>query len=148
MDSNVISQYTGMALPTVDRLLQMKAERIYEDPVYLLALESLDKTFLEATLPLARKAYEGHLQEFSTQLQQKYRLSVNPMSAFTLGNWVVGILQYPNEARKLMGMHTALNGEIIADGLPELLAMLEGMPRGSREWQQALCLLAFPLLTQ
>jgi acyl carrier protein phosphodiesterase len=70
------------------------------------------------------------------------------MSPFTLGNWVVGILEYPEEAKKLIEMHRRVPHQALVDNLPGILEILNEMPRGRAEWQKALCLLAFPLMSK
>lgn len=146
MDAHKIAAYTQINIAQIERYLQMSARAIYEDPFYNQMLHSLDREFLIDTLPLARKAYEAHLPAFAADLQARYRLPNMPMSAFTLGNWVLGVLEYPNTAPEIITMHGRVPGEVIANNLEDLLQFLGDMPQGSTAWQQALCLLAFPLM--
>lgn len=146
MDTQKIAAYTGLDSKVIQRFMTMSAQNIYADADYLAALQSLDKHYLKDTLPAARKAYEAHLGEFNDAIHERYGLTTDLMSAFTLGNWVVGILEYPAEARKLVEMHNHVPTGAILDNLPGILDILNEMPQGTREWQKALCLLAFPLM--
>lgn len=142
-----IASYTGLAPRTIDRLLQMGTTHIYQDDDYIAALEGLDKAYLEDTLPLARDAYESRLDEFAQEIAERYGVDSEPMSPFTLGNWVVGMLQYPSHAAKMIEMHERVPRVAVRESLHHLLLMLDDMPEGAQQWQQALCLLSFPLMT-
>lgn len=131
---------------TIDRMLHLSPEALLQDPEYLDLLHSLDRALLEETLPLARTAYEAGLQAFSDALNTRYGLKDTPMSAYTLGNWVVGALQYPNYTDQILKMHTRVPSEAVRNGLPDLLGMLSKMPKGSAEWQRALTALSLPLM--
>lgn len=146
MNVQQIANYTGLDNNVIQRFMTMGAQNIYADADYVSALQSLDKGYLKETLPAARRAYEAHLGEFNDSIHERYGLTTDLMSAFTLGNWVVGILEYPTEARKLVEMHNHVPSGAILDNLPGILDILNEMPHGTREWQKALCLLAFPLM--
>lgn len=146
MDAHTLSKYTGLREEKIKRYSTMSTQAIYTDADYLNHLHTLDREFLIETLPLARKAYEEHLPDFAADLQDRYRLPNMPMSAFTLGNWVLGVLEYPTTAPEIIKMHGNVPGEVVANNLEDLLQFLGDMPHGSAEWQQALCLLAFPLM--
>jgi len=142
-----IASYTGLAPRTIDRLLQMGTIHIYQDDDYIAALEGLDRVYLEDTLPLARDAYESHLDDFTQEIAERYGVDSEPMSPFTLGNWVVGMLQYPSHAAKMIAMHERVPRVAVRESLHHLLRMLDDMPEGTQQWQRALCLLSFPLMT-
>ena len=146
MNAETIASYTGLSLSEVQRFFKMGAFDVYKDANYIKVLKSLDKAYLEATLPAARAAYETHIDAFKDEVKARYGLDRAPMSSFTLGNWVVGVLQYPASAHEILGMHKGIKGEVISGSLQDLLDMLNDMPQGSEKWQQALCLLAFPLM--
>lgn len=146
MNTKTIANYTGLRADKIDRFVKMSTTQIYNDADYQDFLKTLDREFLIETLPLARQAYENNLPKFTAELQDRYRLPNMPMSAFTLGNWVVGVLEYPSTAGEIINMHGRVPAEVITNSLEELLEFLDDMPKGSAEWQQALCLLAFPLM--
>lgn len=148
MNTETIAHYTGLELSEIQRFSKMGAFDIYKDPAYIKALKSLDKAYLESTLQLARMAYEKHIGEFKDEVKARYGLDKAPMSAFTLGNWVVGVLQYPASAHEILNLHKGIKGEVFSGSLQDLLDILNDMPQGSAQWQQALCLLAFPLMAK
>jgi hypothetical protein len=146
VNSEIIAHYTGLNPSEIKRFSQMSAHDIYRDAVYVAVLKSLDKAYLESTLQLARAAYEKHIDAFKDEVKARYGLNKTPMSALTLGNWVVGVLQYPASAHEILKLHNDIKGEVFSGSLEELLDMLNEMPKGAAEWQQALCLLSFPLM--
>jgi hypothetical protein len=148
MDAKTIAHYTGLEQSDVVRFLKMSTVDVYKDKAYLAAVKSLDKDYLESTLQLARAAYERHIDAFKAEVKDRYGLNKAPMSAFTLGNWVVGVLQYPASAGEILNLHKGIKGEVISGSLQDLLDMLNDMPQASAEWQQALCLLSFPLMNK
>lgn len=146
MDSQQIAAYTGLSSHVIQRLQTMSIDNVYADKEYLNALRNLNRDMLQATLPAARQAYDNHLDEFSSAIRSRYNLNTDVMSAFTLGNWVVGILEYPEQAKKLIHMHERVPHQALVENLPGILKILDEMPQGRAEWQKALCLLAFPLM--
>ncbi len=147
MQTNVnLAEIIGIPQATVDRFLVMGAEAIYKDDEYMGLVRSLDGALMEDTLPDVREVYERHLSEFVAELQAKYRLAQNPMSAYTLGNWVVGMLRYPETTNTLLKMHSEVPSQMIVDGLPHLIGFIEDLDRGRTEWQRALCILSIPLM--
>ena len=148
MNAEKIASYTQLPLNEVNRLRTMSAQEVFADKAYLRALKQIDRHFLEETLQEARKAYALHMDEFKAEIQSRYGISSEPMSAFTLGNWVVGVLQYPDQVKELMNMHGNVGGEVFAGSMEQVLTILEDMPHGTREWQQAMCMLAFPMMNK
>jgi hypothetical protein len=146
MNIETIAHYTGLSISEIQRYSKMGAYDIYKDEAYVKALKGLNKAYLESTLQLARAAYEEHIDSFKDEVKARYGLSKAPMSAFTLGNWVVGVLQYPASANEILNLHKGIKGEVISGSLQDLLDMLNDMPEGAAEWKQALCLLSFPLM--
>lgn len=148
MDAQTIAHYTGLQTSDVNRFLKMSTVDVYKDKTYLAAVKQLDKSYLESTLQMARAAYERHIDAFKDEVKARYGLTKAPMSSFTLGNWVVGVLQYPASAGEILNLHKGIKGEVISGSLQDLLDMLNDMPQGSSQWQQALCLLSFPLMNK
>lgn len=148
MNNERIAQYTGLSLNEVKRLRSMSAQEVFSDSAYIKTLKKLDRHFLESTLADARHAYAIHMDEFKTEIKNRYGISSEPMSAFTLGNWVVGVLQYPDQAKELLRMHGNVGGDVFSGSIEQVLTILEDMPTGTREWQQAMCLLAFPMMNK
>jgi len=146
MDASDIATTVGLPEATIKRLMGLAPADLLQDPEYLDLLHELDRELLEETLPMARSAYEEGLPAFSASLNARYGLADTPMSAYTLGNWVVGALQYPDHTSQILKMHDRVPGEAVRNGLEDLLGMLSTMPKGSREWQRALCALSLPLM--
>jgi len=145
MNVTELAQYTGLDTGMLQNMLKSTPQAIYSSPEYIDALRSVDCDLLEETLPEARRIYEMHLPEFAASLETRYGISSDPMSPFTLGNWVVGVMQYPQKADTIIEMHHNLSAEVFADNLFDLLEMLGEMRVGREVWQKAMCLLAFPL---
>ena len=147
MNASQIAQITGLPETKINQYLNsMTAAEIYRDTTYIKALKQLDKDYLNRTLISARKVYENHLQEFTVAIAKRYGINSEPMSPFTLGNWVVGVLEYPDHAGNLLEHHRRIPSEAFTGSMDELLAFLDDMPDGGETWKQALCLLAFPLM--
>ncbi|PJF36918.1 MAG: hypothetical protein CUN49_03005 [Candidatus Thermofonsia Clade 1 bacterium] len=148
MIAEVLAQYIGVEKRKVERLLALKQEQIYEDPEYQAWISKLNVDRLNSFLPLARAAYEKHLATFTEHLRTKYNMVNTPMSAFTLGNWLVGFLHYPSQISELARLHRRLPRQAVLEMLPEMIAMLDDMPEGRAEWQQAFALMALPLAAE
>lgn len=148
MDAKTIAHYTKLPLKEVKRYLTMDARDVFADEAFIEFMHSLDQEYLEQTLPLAREAYNTRLPDVEVSMRARYGLDNTPMSAFTLGNWVVGMLQFPSRGTVLAEMHDRLPPGVIREYLPTFLDALTAMPEGVQEWQQALCLLSFPLMKQ
>lgn len=143
-----LADYIGVETRDVQRLLRMKQSRIYDDPTYQAWIAKLDANQLHQSLNEARAAYEKMLPQFSQQLSERYNMNNTPMSPFTLGNWLVGFLQYPDAIRELSQKHNRLPREAVIDMLPEMLSMMNGMKQGRADWQKALALMALPLAAE
>lgn len=147
MNVKDVATYTGLPTNSIEKMLKGSPHQTYRSQEYIDALHSVDLEALEAALPEARRVYEAHLPDFAAGLEARYGVSSSPMSPFTLGNWVVGVMQYPERADTIIKMHKALPANVFADNLDELVGMLDEMRSGSAVWQQAMCLLAFPLMS-
>lgn len=148
MDVQMIAYYTGLSEQEVRRFLSRPAADTYRDPAYIKTLEQLDQGYLKRTLGMVRDYYDQHLGEFAAELENRYQISRGAMSGFTLANWVIGFLDYPDYAIDLLERHAKLPAEVFDGGLEDLLSLMDGMPEGREQWQQALCLLAFPLMAK
>lgn len=146
MNADVISHYTKLPLKEVQHWVNQSSLIVYNDKKYISALEELDVDYLEETLPLVHQAYEKHLDAIKSPLAAHYQIDVGLMTASTLSDWVIGVLRYPESSYELRGKHKRIVGAIIQETLQDLLDILEELPEGSAEWQQALCLLSFPLM--
>lgn len=145
MVASVLAGYIGVAQSKIERLLGLTQEQIYQDAEYNAWINTLDVEQLNSYLPLARAAYEKHLATFTEHLRTRYNMANTPMSAFTLGNWLVGFLQYPSQISDLSRIHQRLPRQAVLEMLPEMIAMLDDMPEGREAWQRALALMALPL---
>jgi|GEM_PF-1787379 len=146
MLEDTLAQYIGIPTTSVSRIIKMQQTKIYEDKDYKEWINKLDSTSLHNTLPHARSAYDKHLPDFVQILQTRYGMKDTPMSAYTLGNWLVGFLQYPSALANLAEMHNRIPQRAFREMLPQLISMLDEMPAGRADWQRALSLLALPLL--
>lgn len=145
---NMLSYYIGIDERTVDSLLSLSKREIFTDSTYTRLLDELDKHYLQETMGAAREAYELGLENLKQHLAGQFNLNVEPMSAFTLGNWVAGYLFYQDTLPDLLQLHRAVPTDAIAVGLPDILEMLEQIPQAGAEWTKAMSLLALPLLLE
>jgi hypothetical protein len=141
-----LAQYVGVQPKQIARLMVRPQLEIYDDSEYKAWVSQLDAEQLYATPPHAREAYNQRMPHYSQFLGENYNLSNTKMSAFTLANWLVAFLQYPEYMRDMIKMHRRLPADAIAAVLPDMLESLQEMPDGGRDWQRALALLALPLL--
>lgn len=146
MDAQTIAHYTGLPLDTVEVYFELSPEEIYQDEAYHEALNSLDRKTLDATLPGVRRVYDRHMDDFAAYLYEHHQVERGTMSSHTLGNWVLGFIQQPEYIVNILQHHQLMPGAAFADGLEQLLDLLESVPAGKQEWQQALCLMAFPMM--
>jgi len=147
ISTKAISRYTGMSTADIDAILALPVEDIFHDNAYMSLLRSLDRDLLEETLPEARAVYEKHLPAFKDELTNDYDINTDPMSPYTLGNWLVGVTRYPETASGILKMHENVPGHIVAGSLATLLDMLDDMPApADEEWKRAICALAIPMM--
>lgn len=121
---------------------------IYNDSAYLNQIRQIDTERLYETLPAARDIDAEYVPQYNQILSERFGLHNSVMSAFTLGNWLVGFLQFPKTLDNLSQHHKRLPKEAMAELLPHMLSVLEDMPHGSADWQKALALLSMPMLSQ
>lgn len=138
----------GLDPNDLHRLLEMAPHDVLNDPTYQGLLQTLDLDLLRKTLPLARAAYARGLHSFKERYKDIYDATQSPMSEETLANWLIVFLQYPNTLHNLVATHQRVPVAFIHQGLPDLLSMLAGMPRGCAEWQRAMAVLSIPLLVR
>ena len=148
MKAETISRYTHLPVEDVRQWISQPSSIVYNDQKYLNAVRGLDAEYLEETLPLVREAYENHLTILKQRLQAYYDHPVDLMSAATLGTELLRVVQEPETALKIRDMHRPILGAPIRKSLQILLEILEEMPEGAEEWQQALCLLSFPMMNK
>lgn len=147
MLEGILANYIGVPITEIQRLTQLSVEQILQDKVYISWLKSLDLDYLIETLPNVRASYEQHLPEFREKLESNYRLENNPMSAYTLANWLLGYLRYPQSLPELVKIHRKIPTNAIRETSPELLQMLDYMGEGQAMWQKALAVFLIPLET-
>ncbi|MCU0463768.1 MAG: hypothetical protein MUF38_04280 [Anaerolineae bacterium] len=146
MLEDTLAHYIGANKDQINRLTRMKQSQVYSDPTYQAWVQQMDAGALHETLAHARAAYEEHLPQFAAILSTRYGMSNTPMSSFTLGNWLVGFLQYPDSISNLSKMHQRIPQEAFREMLPEMIQMLDDLPTGREGWQRALALMALPLV--
>jgi len=146
MDHKTLSRYLNIPESSVNKFMSMSSREILENAEYRELLGSIDRDTLEATLQDARETYEKYLPPFVETVERKYKLGTTPMSPYTLGNWVVGALQFPDYTDSILEMHTRVPGHVFVNELQSLMDILEHMPNAHAEWQRALCLFSLPLM--
>lgn len=146
MDALTLAKYVGVSKSQIESFMKLSAHDIFHDEQYLGLMDSLDREFLEQTLPEVRAIYNAKLPAFKEMLAEQYHINTDPMSAYTLGNWLVGVLRYPKTADQIVKMHAKVPGEIVVGGLSYLLDMLDDMTEGKEEWKRAMCVLSIPLM--
>lgn len=129
-------------------MLSLSQQALSEDAGFQTLISQLDTNTLDQTLSLARAAYETRMDAFHKVLEQHYGLARTSMSAYTLGNWVVGYAQFPNAVGNLTHLHRRLPVGAIVELLPDMLAVLGEMPQGREAWQHALAVMTLPLLAK
>jgi hypothetical protein len=144
MLSDNLAAYLDVAPEEVERLLTLAPHDMYDDPLYQDLLAQLDEVRLRDTLGHARALYDQGLPA----IKVKFGWSDTVMSGFTLGNWVLGFLSYPQRLPDLVNYHRRLSGKAIAEALPELAGLLDAMPEGRADWQRALVTLSLPLVAK
>ncbi|MCA9902210.1 MAG: hypothetical protein KC547_00020 [Anaerolineae bacterium] len=146
--NSTLAQYTKLPKAEIDRLLALSQDEIYNDATYLNQVRQLDAEYLYDTLPAARDIYAQYVPQYNQILSERFGLHNSVMSAFTLGNWLVGFLQFPTTLDGLSKFHKRLPKDAMAELLPDMLSVLDDMPQGSADWQKALALLSLPMLSQ
>lgn len=145
MFAQVLADHIGVDCGEVERLLTMTPDEIFADELYVYWVRSLPQERLDKTLIMARDNYAAHMPEYHQHLEAHYGLKHPKMSAYTLGNWLLGYLQYPDLVVELPGVHHRLPRQAVIDVLPAMLDTLAEMPEGAADWQRALAVLALPL---
>ncbi|MEM6527816.1 MAG: hypothetical protein AAF653_05950 [Chloroflexota bacterium] len=148
MDSGTLARYTGVPRTEIDRLLSMSGGAVVEDAGFMNPVGSIDITLLKQSLPATRAAYEEQLPALRKDITGRYGVNADVMSAHTLGNWIVGALEFPQYISSITSNHTNVPREVFVNEMPQLLAMVEDVPDGGTEWQKALCIFVLPLMTK
>ena len=141
MSADVIAHYTGYSVQEIERLLSLGVDHIFNDGNYVDMVNDLDRELLYNTLPAARDAYDKGLPGFKANLSDRYDFTDSPMSAFTLANWLVSFLEQPDQLPTLLDQHAKVPLDILTDGLPDLLAILDNVGNSRAEWQKALAVI-------
>lgn len=142
MTPDELAHYAGISTQELERLLAMPAAAIYNDPDYIDLVTSLDREHLDRTAVHTRDAYDKYLPT----IKEQFGLRGSIMSGYTLSNWVLGFLMYPERLSDMIKYHASLSPDMIARLLPHLVRLLDEVPEGREEWQRALVILSLPLL--
>ncbi|MBZ0305432.1 MAG: hypothetical protein K8I82_05130 [Anaerolineae bacterium] len=144
-----LAEYIGIPEIEIQQFMTMPKSQLYKNDVYQALVESLDYQMLGTTLTEARSVYDTHLPELVDYLRQEYGFKGKPMTALTLGNWLLGFLHNHKNLHKLAEMHHHIPHYVLEYGLPEILKILNFMPDPARaEWQKAMAVLSLPLFAQ
>lgn len=137
----ILAQQLNTTPQEVERLLALPAAEVYDDPVYLEFVSHLHADTLQATSRAVRDIYETALEP----LKEQHGLGGTVMSGYTLVNWVLGFLSYPDTMRDMLERHANLPVDLIAEVLPELIELVG---EANVEWQHALAVFSLPLLAR
>jgi hypothetical protein len=144
MITQILSRNIGISVDEVQKLMRLSRSQLYDNPFYQNLVNQLDFESLRYSVGDARKVYETHLPELVAHLREEYGYTGKPMTAFNLGNWLVGFLSQPDQLYRLIDLHKQVPLEVISTGLPDILEMLGEMGPSGREWQKALAVLSLP----
>jgi len=138
MLSETLSKYVGIPSGDVEHYLGMPVSALASDPNYIQLLQGLDLATLESSMTEAHTLLEQSLPGFTDQVTSEYALRRNPMSGYTLANWLLGYLNYPEKMDALVELHDRVPSEAIRKYLPAVISMLDNMGPGREMWQRAL----------
>ncbi len=142
MLNDLLAPYLNVRPQEVARMLSLKPDQIYADETYRKIVASLNSSVLQKTSDYAYDTYEKKLPV----LKEKYGLAGTVMSGYTLCNWVLGFLMYPETMPDMLERHARIPTSLVADMLPELITALDDLPSGRADWQRALIAFSLPLL--
>ena len=137
-----LATYTGLPKAEIERLLALSPTEIYDDPAYLALIPLLDKEMLRATAAQVQQIYADQLPA----LKEKHGLGGTIMSSYTLVNWTLSFLVYPEQLRDILRHHRRLSAEQVAGMLPDLFTLLGALNEGREAWETALAVISLPLL--
>ena len=146
MKSHEIAQIIGISEAELTRIRSMPPEQLFQDTSYMQLLETIDASSLENTLQDARDAYERVLPQFQDNLHENYGIDRAPMFSESLGKWMISVAQMPQYIDQVAKLHDRLDPNIIAEGVPLLLEILDYIPNAKNEWKRALMLIVLPML--
>ncbi len=138
MIAQELARYMGIPAEEVEQLLKIGVRKLAADPGYQAMLKKLDLPLLESTMAEAHNLIEKGLPEFTDHITSEYSLRRNPMSGYTLANWLVGYLNFPEKVEALVELHDRVPHEAVEKYLPAVIQMLQPMSQGREEWQKAL----------
>ena len=138
------AHYLNIDVNDVEQLMALPAAAIYDDPFYQELVQSINPRALEGSAHIVRAIYEENLGE----IKAEYNLTDTVMSGYTLVNWVLGFMMYPERMRDMLSVHTSVPSGVVADMLPRLVDLLEDLPENREDWQRALLIFSLPLVAQ
>ncbi|MBI5928628.1 MAG: hypothetical protein HY862_04925 [Chloroflexi bacterium] len=144
MLTQLLAENIGVSQSDIQALTRLSRAELYENPTYQNLVNDLDFDLLHETLPIARKVYESTLPAVIEAISDTYRYKGRGMTAFTLGNWLVGFLSQPDQLYQLVEYHNRVPLQVIEEGLPMILKSLGEMEAGGTEWTKAMAVLSLP----
>ncbi|MCB9450564.1 MAG: hypothetical protein H6672_03950 [Anaerolineaceae bacterium] len=138
----LLSSYSGVPAQDLKNLLALAPQEIYQSAMYHELVRQIDQKELEQTLASVRVIYDEHLPE----IKDRFQLQRTIMSGYTLGSWLLGYIAFPDKMVDLLDRHQNIPPQVIREVLPELLDLLETIPEGAAAWQQAMVIVALPLM--
>lgn len=146
METEMVSQWSGIPQGLIDGWRHLSADAIVRDPDYMGYVRSIDRVQLEATFYEMRKTYQQTLGHFQHMLTRRYGIQSAPMFSEILGAWIMNAIDQPNYLEHIIRRHNRIPREIIRESLPMLLEMLSTNPDERNEWQRAVTILTLPML--
>lgn len=147
MNSELLAHTIGIPVREIQRLFRLDRVEMYNDSEYRRLVREIDLELLGTTLPLARQVYDRIMPDVIAAVRSEFDYAGRGMSAFTLGNWVIGFLTQPDELSKLLEFHDGVPSAVFEISLPSILDALNQIENGGREWAKAMAILSLPLLS-
>jgi hypothetical protein len=148
MLAKILASYSQLPEAQIESWLAQPSRALLSDEKYYQAINAIDSSLLYHSLPEVREAYTSGLPAFQQKLTERYQLDFSVMSAYTLGNWLLGFLQHPEQLDMLLDKHLRLPLNVLREEAPALLSLLDKMSQNRQEWQKALALFMLPLLAE
>jgi len=146
--AKILASYSHLPEAQIEDWLSQPSQVLLSDKNYYQAINKLNSNLLYQSLPEVREVYAQGLPAFQQAVTERYQLDFSVMSAYTLGNWLLGFLQHPEQLDMLVDRHLNLPLNVLRAEAPALLSLLDNMSQNRQEWQKALALFMLPLLAE
>ena len=141
-----LANYVSMEASEIDRVLKLAPSKVFEDPAFTSMINKLDVEILRDTLGDAHSTLDTKLMPLLQTTLKHHNLEETAMSAYTLANWLVGYLEWPNMLGQMLEKHSRIPTNVISDVLPHIMDILADVPSEKARWQEAFAAVAMPLI--